>query len=67
MSNLGIFLICLTVIILGFIVYLCKITCKHNWVKVETIRVWGESKNYPEFLKFVCQCSKCGKIKVFRS
>lgn len=67
MSNLGIFLICLTIIITTICLYLMKFGCKHKWIKVNEINVWGESNRYPAYIKYVCQCSKCGKIKIFKS
>lgn len=67
MSNLGIFLICLTVIIIMICLYLMKFGCKHKWIKVQEINVWGDSIKYPEYKKYVCQCNKCGKIKVYKT
>ena len=61
-------IICATIIILFGIAIECNFICNHQWEKKSDINVYGEvSERYPIMHKYVCQCTKCGKIKTFRS
>ena len=61
-------IICATIIILFGIAIKFKFICNHQWEKKQIIDVYDEfSKSYPIMHKYICQCTKCGKIKTFRS
>lgn len=61
-------IICVTIIILFVIAIKFNFICNHQWEKKSDINVYDEfDNNYPVMHKYVCQCTKCGKIKTFRS
>lgn len=43
--------------------WLEKLACKHEWVEIKKLLVWGDSNKYPKYYIYVFVCSKCGKFK----
>ncbi len=61
---LALAILCITSII---ITYLVKFKCHHKWVVKQEIDCVYDGHSLPSYTKYVCQCEKCGEIKVYKA